>query len=231
VHLQNSAGIQGGALYIEYDNTLDITHCTFEQNLAEEGAGLFGTRYNDLTIHNCCFHENEAVTIGGAMYLFTDNTASLNHCTLADNMAANGRALATNGYAGQGSSQVGLTNCILWNGGDEVWNQDGSTMDIAYSDVWDALPGDGNIYLDPLFVDGPAGGYYLSQTAAGQPQGSPCVDAGLGIPAVWGLEERTTRTDQEVDRQLADMGFHYAVVEEDSGPPPQHGDPEALVDH
>ncbi|UCG33897.1 MAG: ASPIC/UnbV domain-containing protein, partial [Phycisphaerales bacterium] len=229
--IQNSAGGQGGALHNDYDNTLEMTHCTSGQNLAEEGAALFGTRYNHLTIHNCCFHENDATSIGGAIYLFMDNTASLSHCTFADNVAANGRAMATDTYAGQASSQVELTNCILWNGGGEVWNHDDSTVDIAYSDLWDSLPGQGNIYADPLFVDGPAGSYYLSQTAAGQPQNSPCANAGFGIPVEWGLEQHTTRTDQEVDRQIADMGFHYPVVEQDSDPPPEDGDPAEDIDH
>jgi len=46
-----------------------------------------------------------------------------------------------------------MTNCILWDGGDEIWNDDGSTITISYSNVEGGWPGNGNIEADPLFVD------------------------------------------------------------------------------
>jgi len=38
-------------------------------------------------------------------------------------------------------------------GGDEIWNNDVSTITITYSDVQGGWPGKGNIYADPCFVD------------------------------------------------------------------------------
>ncbi len=64
-----------------------------------------------------------------------------------------------------------MTNCIVWNGGDEIWNNDGSTIDINYSDVQEGWPGTGNIDADPLFVDPDNGDYRLQS-------GSPANDAG-----------------------------------------------------
>jgi hypothetical protein len=46
-----------------------------------------------------------------------------------------------------------VTNCILWDGADEIWNADGSTIEISYSDVEGGWMGEGNIDADPLFVD------------------------------------------------------------------------------
>jgi hypothetical protein len=61
-----------------------------------------------------------------------------------------------------------MTNCILWNGGDEIWNNDGSTINITYSNVQGGWPGTGNIDADPMFADADG---RLSP-------GSPCIDAG-----------------------------------------------------
>jgi hypothetical protein len=64
-----------------------------------------------------------------------------------------------------------MANCILWDGGDEIWNNDGSTIDITYSDVQGGYPGPGNINADPLFIDPDNGDFRLSPD-------SPCIDAG-----------------------------------------------------
>ncbi|UCD76269.1 MAG: hypothetical protein JSV91_04960, partial [Phycisphaerales bacterium] len=73
-------------------------------------------------------------------------------------------------------------------------------------------PGEGNIDADPLFVTGPLGEYYLSQTAAGQPAESPCLDAGSDTAENLGLDTLTTRTDQASDSGIVDMGYHYPIV-------------------
>ncbi len=72
--------------------------------------------------------------------------------------------------------------------------------------VWD--PSTGNIGADPLFI----AGYYLSQTASGQSQQSPAVDAGSGSASASGIDlaDRTTRTDGVDDTGTVDMGYHYA---------------------
>ncbi len=63
-------------------------------------------------------------------------------------------------------------------------------------------------------MTGPLGDYYLSQTAAGQAQTSPCVDAGDPLAT---LPYGTTRTDEVPDAPPADIGFHYLYSE---NPPP-----------
>jgi hypothetical protein len=66
---------------------------------------------------------------------------------------------------------VKLTNCILWDGGDEIWNSGGPTIDITHSDVQGGWSGTGNIDADPLFGDPAHGDLRLAP-------GSPCIDAG-----------------------------------------------------
>lgn len=62
-------------------------------------------------------------------------------------------------------------NSILWDGGDEIWNNDGSKVTVAYSDVQGTWPGEGNIDADPLFTKRWGANYRLTL-------GSPCLDAG-----------------------------------------------------
>ena len=49
-----------------------------------------------------------------------------------------------------------------------------------------------NLVDDPLFVNGPLGGFYLSQMPAGQTETSPAVDAGSSLVADATLAELTT---------------------------------------
>jgi hypothetical protein len=81
-----------------------------------------------------------------------------------------------------------------------------STCTVRYSNVRDGWAGEGNIDADPLFVTGPLGDYFLSHCSAGQPEDSPCVDA--GDPASE-IIEGTTRIDLIEDLNIVDMGYHY----------------------
>lgn len=92
----------------------------------------------------------------------------LTNCTFAANFAPSGAALACDSDAGQHPSDLQVTNCIVWGQGDEVRNNDGSTVAITYSDVRGGWPGERNVDLDPLFADP---NYHLSPA-------SPCIDTG-----------------------------------------------------
>ncbi|MDP2898654.1 MAG: right-handed parallel beta-helix repeat-containing protein, partial [bacterium] len=68
-------------------------------------------------------------------------------------------------YASAGSSPI-ITNCIIWNNGDDLFG-----CSATYSCVSDGDPGEGNIPFYPHFVDPEAGDYRLLPW-------SPCIDAG-----------------------------------------------------
>jgi hypothetical protein len=89
-----------------------------------------------------------------------------------------------------------------------VW----SNTTANYSGLADPTGSDGNVSLDPLFVEGPLGSYYLSQVAAGQAADSPCVDAGSESAVIVALDGRTTRSDSELDSGQVDIGYHHRVV-------------------
>jgi hypothetical protein len=124
---------------------------------------------------------------------------NLTNCTFAENSGQNGNALACDTYNPQypWPSKLQLSNCILWNGGNEVFNGDNSEIQITYSDVEGGWPGVGNIDTDPCFVGPNNGDYHLkSQGGRWDANGesweqdvvsSPCIDAGC-IKSPIGLE-------------------------------------------
>jgi predicted outer membrane repeat protein len=188
----NIAVYNGGAMYNlgQYARP-DLTNCTFTWNSASTGGG--GAIRNNVsagvTLTNCLFARNSADTYGGAIRCSNGSTATLINCTLADNSAPNGNALACTLDDGRLKSPctVDILNCILWNGGDEIQNKDDSTITVTYS----------NIDIDPLFADPTDGDYHLkSQAGRWDPKRqtwlldeitSPCIDAG-DPSALVGLE-------------------------------------------
>jgi hypothetical protein len=115
------------------------------------------------------------------------------NCTVVNNTSA----------FSPGGAHVRARNCIIWgNSPDQVSPE----SIVTYSSVEGGHPGAGNIDSNPLFVTGPLGDFYLSQTAAGQSVQSPCVDAGDPVSA---LIPGTTRTDELRDTWIIDMGYHY----------------------
>jgi L-ascorbate metabolism protein UlaG (beta-lactamase superfamily) len=173
---ENSAGA-GGGMYNSLSSSPNLTHCTFSNNSAEhEGGGMKNYLESRPILTNCAFSGNSAGAGGGIINedsspilnncIFSGNSASefgggmcnvrsstiLINCTFAQNSTENGYALHC--YSVSGSQlDIELINCILWNGGNEIWYDEFSSIVITYSNVQGDYPGEGNINLDPLFAD------------------------------------------------------------------------------
>jgi predicted outer membrane repeat protein len=187
VFIGNIGDVQAGALYCRTDSSPILTGCTFSENSAGRSGGAITSRQASPTLINCILSDNHAMGGGAIDNMCTSTT--LTNCTFAGNWATYGNALAceSSPYANC-SSNVQLTNCILWDGGNEIWNNDESTIVIKYSDVQGGWPGLGNIDVDPCFADPCNGDYHLRSTAGRwEPDSeswlldcctSPCIDAG-----------------------------------------------------
>ncbi|MHC4062279.1 MAG: right-handed parallel beta-helix repeat-containing protein, partial [Planctomycetota bacterium] len=222
----NIANASGGGLYLTGGpDAPQIINCLIINNLAgRDGAGISVNWYVELFIANCTFAGNAAAGAFGQ----PDNTGF-------------GGAL----YCGYNSDTT-VIDSVLWNdsaldileGGPEIAVGTGfeygdpwpATLTVSYCDVKGGQArarvdddcvlnwGDGNINLDPLFITGPLGNYYLSQVDAGQIQDSPCVDAGsdltTNLDMIYSIDltRYTTRTDGRLDRGIVDMGYHYKSV-------------------
>jgi hypothetical protein len=128
-----------------------IVNGIFSRNSAEQAGGGMYIGGNP-TIINCIFSGNSTGEKGGGMYI-RSWIAMLTNCTFAGNSAQNGKALAcATGIIG-GSGNAKGTNCILWDGGDEIFCSVASQVQITYSDVQGGWIGEGNIDKDPCFAE------------------------------------------------------------------------------
>ncbi|MHC4169582.1 MAG: right-handed parallel beta-helix repeat-containing protein [Planctomycetota bacterium] len=140
-----------------------VTNCTFGGNSAVRGGGM--SNFENIPIYsggmsssndehpiltNCTFSGNSADD-GGGMCNF-DSNATLSNCTFAQNSAENGKASYCRAQFDT-ASNAELINCIIRNGGDEIWNGNNSTIVVTCSNVQGGFPGEGNIDVDPLFAD------------------------------------------------------------------------------
>ena len=176
-----TAGMSGGMENSDSNSTL--INCIFSDNLAYSGGGM--SNYNsNLTLINCIFSGNLVEWWGGGMLNRHGSNLILTNCTFTENSALNGNALAFYSREQAYPSDLQMTNCILADDSNEIWNNDGSTIVINYSNIKDGWPGIGNIDADPCFFEP---GYWAD---ANDPNAvwvggdyhllldSPCIDAG-----------------------------------------------------
>ena len=149
----NRANMEGGGISNSRSNPT-LTNCTLSGNSADHGAGMYNYFGSKPILTNCLFIGNTANNLGGGMSNIHNSGLELNNCTFALNSATNGNALACyHRHQQHLPSDVQMTNCILWDHGSEIWNNDDSSIAISYSDVQSGWPGEGNIDADPCFVD------------------------------------------------------------------------------
>ncbi|MEO0125950.1 MAG: FlgD immunoglobulin-like domain containing protein, partial [candidate division WOR-3 bacterium] len=168
------------------------------------GGALYIDSANALVFNNTFFANmcSTAIPYGGAIYVKSSKSSVIKNNIIVGNIA---------------------TGIVPYGGGIACQPDTLDTLIFDYNDVWGNLPN--NYYacrpgphafsLDPLFVSGPSGEYYLSQIAAGQPEESPCVDAGdtllmtspLNLDSL--IHRWTTRSDTVYDTDRIDLGYHY----------------------
>jgi predicted outer membrane repeat protein len=192
----NSANFGGAVQYKDCPGP-EFSGCTFSGNSAFIGAASRFIKSSPI-LTNCLFAGNSADDYGGAIAFTNMSISTLANCTFAANSGAQGGALGCD-HALYGPSDIHITNSIFWNGGKEIWNEDGSTIDISYSNIHSrragvfdpcdaVIWGEGNTFQYPLFADPNNGDYHLkSQAGRWDPiseswvrddVSSPCIDAG-----------------------------------------------------
>ena len=151
----NSAD-QGGGLH-DCDGL--ITNCRIFDNLSNtSGGGLYGC---DGQIYNSLITDNYAETSGGGLY---GCNADLINNTIARNSAG--------ASAGALRSCFGaIVNCVVW--GNSAPQSPGlaNCSQPTFSCLQDAIAAQGNIHVDPQFVDANHADYHLTVY-------SDCIDAG-----------------------------------------------------
>jgi hypothetical protein len=188
----------GGGIFLHGGTDLILSRCVVTGNRAEfHGGGICCDSGGQLMISNSVISGNWATdstwSRGGGLYGST-TVAHLNHCTFVGNEAAAGTALACELFSDTDTSEMHLSNCILWGDPNLIYKEDNALVEIISSDVHGGWAGAGNVDVDPCFVQT---GHWSDAGTAYDPcddtwsdgdyhlrGSSPCVDAG-NLQAVW----------------------------------------------
>jgi len=143
------------------------------------GGGIFALN-STLVVRRCIISRNYAEGergsgVGGGIYLANSN-AVLEFNTISRNYA---HYIQFNSYIDvyegsgiySGNSAVSIVNNIIWGNTVSDIYTNGGSLEITYSDIGNTIPGDGNIYSDPMFVDSVGNDFHLQF-------GSPCINTG-----------------------------------------------------
>lgn len=191
----NTAVHNGGAIHNNGLVNSLFTNCVFTENTSSGGGGAINTYSADTTLTNCIFSKNQAQTYGGGIRGSNDSNVTLTNCTFSGNSAASGSSIActADDENGQVPSTFYVINCIIRDGGNEIWKGDQSKITVTYSNVPNSQgtglwSGQGNINVDPCFANEDNGDLHLkSQAGRYDPNSeswaiddltSPCIDAG-----------------------------------------------------
>ncbi len=184
--LYNTCSDDGGGLN-GYQSSVTIRNTLMAGNHAGDDGGGIALLQGTHEMEYLTLDSNSCVDDGGGILLSSVDYASLSSCIVTSNQGKYG-------IVGKGSPDVDFQSCCTWN--NELGNYLG----------WEDPTGTaGNISQDPLYADTL---YRLSQTDAGQPVQSPCVDAGHQAAELSWIEGYSTRTDSVPDSLTADMGWH-----------------------
>ncbi len=176
----NSATGGGGGLYFRYYSSPGLENVLITGNSAGYGGGVYCWTSSNPSLENVTINGNSASYNGGGMYCASSNP-TLTNVTFSGNTASiDGDGV----YCGSSSSPI-LMNTILWdNGTQEVFLSGASdTITFAYSDVQGGqdsivindngtvIWGEGNIDVDPRFIDSENSNYHLLAS-------SHCINGG-----------------------------------------------------
>lgn len=171
---------RGGGIYCE-NTSPTIIHCSIRNNgtlSCYQGGGIYTN--TSLTLNHCVISNNTALDGGG-----TWNVGSLNNCTVVYNYAHfHGGGI---GLAGQVKNSIIYFNTAVGSPGSA---QIFGVPTVNYSNIQGGWSGQGNINVDPLFVNAAQKDYCLRW-------GSPCIDAG------------NPNSPFDPDSTITDMGARY----------------------
>ena len=178
---ENTSHYSGGGICLDGSSPNLENVIIIRNNSMDQGGGIVCKDSSSPTLKYVTISENSA-SAGGGVYLVNASNPTLNNVTITNNSSctAGGIYLTSN-------STPTLVNTILWNDSpQEIYfdaNWASNSITIEYSDVQggqDSIVtndngtvswGNGNINVDPRFVNPENGDFHLQW-------GSPCIDAG-----------------------------------------------------
>ncbi len=163
--LKNGQANSGGAIYCN-DSQPTLKNLVITENESTNlGAGIFCQNANP-RIEYVLIFDNYSGNSGGGILCMT-SAPILQNVTFYNNTAAN-----TGGSVSAFSSEPSIINSIIWNNSPIEIHNFSSNLNIFYSDIQQGWIGEGNIDLDPLFIDPANNDFHLTEN-------SPCIDEGI----------------------------------------------------
>ena len=236
----NLTTVAGGGIMVKNASPALVNVLIFD-NVARMGGGIYSlSAYPEIS--TAWISGNQANHIGGGICCDDNSEIILTNSLIVLNQAKNGGGLTSasgsdlniknctvtnNASDIQGGgiyctlADLTVENSIVWyNGGGNLIQGEGGSIECRYSDIQGGFAGEGNIDKEPRFVTGLRGTFYLSQKSAGQNVNSPCVDAGrnqasdttfIGRIGIEKISDYSTASNETNDSGVADMGYHYMV--------------------
>lgn len=180
-------GWGGGIHYANSTNVLSKYNVFFDNTSVEQGGGVYVDDESTVTMmHDLVYKNTSTNSAGGGIFVDKDpgaSTLNLKLSTVAYNV---GTAQYGNGIYVI-DSYLNVENCIIWgNSGD--FDESGGSVSVTYSNTEDTITGEGNISMNPLFVDSNNNDFHLKSTMGRwsvsssawitDDEDSPCIDAG-----------------------------------------------------
>lgn len=158
---KNRSEYYGGGIGLFSSSSAIIRNCIIRNNSALYGAGMHITLSSHPTIENCLFYENEG---RGALFIEYNANPVLKNLTITNNDYY--------GIRTSNNAHPELINCIVWNNEDvEISNN--AEISITHSDIEGGWTGEGNIDVDPLFLDPANSNYRLDERSLSINAGHP----------------------------------------------------------
>jgi parallel beta-helix repeat protein len=163
---------RGGGIFCYNSDALIIDNSILDNSSNETGGGISCNGSSPVISKNL-FSLNRA-PLGGAIHCEWHSNSAIINNTISDNEGG--------GIFCSLSSDPIIINTILWadsaQNGSEIDFDDSSSPTLTYCNIQGGWEGEGNIDIDPLFRDPENGDFHLMSTACGDPNDSPCIDAG-----------------------------------------------------
>ncbi|MDD5454758.1 MAG: S8 family serine peptidase [Candidatus Ratteibacteria bacterium] len=99
-----------GAGIFNYNSSVKIANCTFENNFAFDGGGMYNNNSSS-TITNCVFRNNSAYSVGGGIEN-VDSSPQFTNCVFSENATT---YVAGGGGVNNRNSSPKFTNCVFSN--------------------------------------------------------------------------------------------------------------------